>query len=368
MSGPARTILIMAGGTGGHVYPGLAVAEVLMGRGWRAVWLGTRAGLEARIIPTRGIPMAWVSFAGVRGKGWQSKLFLPAVLLLAFWQSARALFVHRPDVVLGMGGYAAFPGGMMASLFGRPLVIHEQNAVAGLTNRVLACVADRVLVGFPQALRGRRDAPLPCRQVDTLWTGNPVRAEIAGLPDPAVRYAPRTGALRLLVVGGSLGAQALNDTVPWALAKLAPEARPQVVHQTGGPHFQAVQAAYQAAGVEAEIVPFIDDMAARYAEADLVVCRAGALTIAELAAAGVAAILVPYPHAVDDHQTTNARFLAEAGAAVLLPQSELSPDRLAQLIHGFTRARLLEMAQQARAMAKPDAAENVAQVCMELAP
>ncbi|MEO1767479.1 undecaprenyldiphospho-muramoylpentapeptide beta-N-acetylglucosaminyltransferase [Thiobacter aerophilum] len=365
MSG--RTILIMAGGTGGHVYPGLAVAQVLMGRGWRAVWLGTRSGLEARVVPAHGIPMAWLSFGGVRGKGWLRKLLLPIALLVAFWQSARALFAHRPDVVLGMGGYAAFPGGLMASLFNRPLVIHEQNSVAGLTNRVLACLADRVLVGFPDALRGPRDAPIPCRRVDTFWTGNPVRAEIAALPDPAARYGGRNGPLRLLVVGGSLGAQALNEVVPRALAQLPPEIRPQVVHQTGGPHFAAVKARYQAAGVQAEILPFIDDMASRYAEADLVVCRAGALTIAELAAAGVASILVPYPHAVDDHQTTNAKFLADAGAALFVPQPDLSPERLARLFGQLTRQRLAEMALQARALAKPDAAQVVAQVCMELA-
>lgn len=367
MSGPVRTILIMAGGTGGHVYPGLAVAQVLMERGWRAVWLGTRAGLEARVVPAHGIPLVWLSLGGVRGKGWLRKLFLPLALLTAFWQSARALFAHRPDVVLGMGGYAAFPGGMMASLFHRPLVIHEQNSIAGLTNRVLACLADRVLVGFPNALRGGRDAPLPCRRVDTLWTGNPVRAEIARLPDPAQRYGARSGPLRLLVVGGSLGAKALNETVPRALALLPPGSRPRVVHQTGRAHLESVRTHYQAAGVEAEILPFIDDMATRYGEADLVVCRAGALTIAELAAAGVASILVPYPHAVDDHQTGNARFLADAGAALLLPQRELSPERLAQLIGELTRERLCEMAQQARALAKPDAARIVADVCVEAA-
>lgn len=363
----ARTILIMAGGTGGHVYPGLAVAQTLIARGWQAVWLGTRAGLEARVVPEAGIPLVWLSVAGVRGKGWLARLLLPVNLLLAFWQAARAIFRHRPDVVLGFGGYTAFPGGMMASLLKRPLAVHEQNSVAGLTNRLLACLADRVLVGFPQAFAGPKDAPIPCRRVTTLWTGNPVRAEIAALPEPSVRYGARSGPLRLLVVGGSLGAQALNDTVPRALALLPLEARPQVVHQAGAKHLDALRANYAAAGVEAECLPFIDDMAARYAEADLVICRAGALTVAELACAGVASVLVPYPFAVDDHQTGNARFLAEAGAAVLLPQKEMTPERLAELLNGFTREGLLAMGERARALARPDAAQKVAAVCEELA-
>ncbi len=304
---------------------------------------------------------------GVRGKGWLRKLLLPMHLLIAFIQSAKAMFVHRPDVVLGMGGYAAFPGGLMASLLDRPLAIHEQNAVAGLTNRVLACLADRVLVGFPGALSGPKDAPIPCRRVQTLWTGNPVRGEIASLPPPDERYAARGGRLRLLVVGGSLGAKVLNDTLPRALALLSPEERPQVVHQAGHQHGDALRALYRQVGVEAEVVPFIDDMAARLAEADVVICRAGALTIAELAAAGVASVLVPYPHAVDDHQTLNARFLSEAGAAVLLPQSELTPESVAGLLRGFSRQTLADMARKARALAKPEATAAVAAVCEELA-
>lgn len=366
MSG-ARTVMIMAGGTGGHVYPGLAVARALLARGWRAVWLGTRQGLEARVVPAEGIPVVWLRMAGVRGKGWLARFLLPLHLLVAFFQSARAIFLHRPDVVLGMGGYAAFPGGLMASLLNRPLVIHEQNAVAGLTNRLLACLSDRVLVGFPEAFRGRHDAPIPCRRVDTLWTGNPVRPEIATLPVPAERYGARSGPLRLLVVGGSLGARILNETVPRALALLEPAERPLVVHQAGLAHVEALRATYAGARVEAEVVGFIEDMAARYAEADLVICRAGALTVAELAAAGVAAILVPYPHAVDDHQTLNARYLSEAGAALLLPQSELAPEQLARMLRDLTRERLAAMAEKARALARPDATGAVARVCEELA-
>lgn len=366
MSG-ARTIMIMAGGTGGHVYPGLAVAQHLMGRGWRAVWLGTHAGLEAKIVPPHNIEMAWLKFGGVRGKGIVRKLLLPLFILIAFWQSAQAIFRHRPDVVLGMGGYAAFPGGMMASLFNRPLVIHEQNSIAGLTNRVLACLADRVLVGFPQAFRGAKDKPLLCGKLETHWTGNPVRADIAALEVPAARYAARSGKLRVLVVGGSLGAQVLNETVPQALALIEDARRPEVVHQAGLRHIDALRANYDRAGVQATVLPFIEDMAARYAAADLVICRAGALTVAELAAAGVASVLVPFPHAVDDHQTTNAKFLSEAGAAVLLPQSELTAEKLASMLRGFTREQLAGMADKARAVAKPDATEAVAKVCAELA-
>jgi UDP-N-acetylglucosamine--N-acetylmuramyl-(pentapeptide) pyrophosphoryl-undecaprenol N-acetylglucosamine transferase len=338
-----------------------------MGRGWKAVWLGTQAGLEAKIIPPHGIAMAWLNFGGVRGKGLLRKLLLPLSILIAFWQSAQAIFKHRPDVVLGMGGYAAFPGGMMASLLNRPLVIHEQNSIAGLTNRVLACLADRVLVGFPNAFRGANDKPLLCRKLDSRWTGNPVRNDIAAVGAPSARYAARSGKLHVLVVGGSLGAQVLNETVPQALALIDEAQRPEVVHQAGLKHIDALRANYERAGARATVLPFIEDMAARYAQADLVICRAGALTVAELAAAGVASVLVPFPHAVDDHQTTNAKFLSDAGAAVLLPQSELTADKLADMIRGFSRDKLADMADKARALAKPDATEVVANVCAELA-
>jgi UDP-N-acetylglucosamine--N-acetylmuramyl-(pentapeptide) pyrophosphoryl-undecaprenol N-acetylglucosamine transferase len=355
----SRTILVMAGGTGGHIFPALAVADVLRARGWTVIWLGARGGMEERLVPPRGYATVWIRFGGVRGKGWLRKLLLPAALLVAFWQSAAAIFRHRPDVVLGMGGYAAFPGGMMAALFGKPLLIHEQNAIPGLANRVLAGVADRVLAAFPDAFNGR---------VDVIWAGNPVRADIVNLAPPEARFANRSGPLRVLVVGGSLGAKALNATVPLALALLQTAERPVVTHQAGAAHVDALRDAYLAAGVDAGILAFIDDMAARYAEADLIICRAGATTVAELAVAGVGSILVPFPHAVDDHQTRNARYLADRGAALLLPQQELTPQSLADVLRGLTRARLLEMARAARAAGKPDAAQKVADQCMELAP
>ena len=350
-----KTLMVMAGGTGGHIFPGIAVAEELRARGWRIVWMGNPDGMEARIVPQRGYETAWVRFGALRGKGLLRKLLLPMNLLSGFWQALRALRKARPDVVLGMGGYITFPGGMMAALLGRPLVLHEQNSVAGLANRVLARVADRVLSGFPEVLDKAE------------WLGNPVRADITAVTPPAERYAGRSGPLRVLVVGGSLGAAALNETVPQALVRLAPEVRPIVVHQAGERQIDALRAAYARVQVEGELRPFIDDMAAAYADADLVICRAGALTVAELAAAGVASLLVPFPHAVDDHQTGNARFLADRGAAYLLPQTELSPDRLAGILSSLDRGRLLSMAEHARTLGKPLAAVAVANACAELA-
>ena len=351
----SRSILIMAGGTGGHIMPGLAVADILRARGWRVTWLGAPDGMEAELVPKHGYTMAWVNFSGLRGKGFARMLLLPLMLLRAFAQSVVVLLRHRPDVVLGMGGYIAFPGGLMAALLRRPLVIHEQNSVAGLSNKVLARLADKVLSGFPDVLP------------KAIWCGNPVRAEIAALPEPAQRYAARAGRLNLLVVGGSLGAKALNEALPQALVLLPEAMRPNVVHQTGKQHFAAVQQLYRQAAVRADIRPFLDDMAGSYANADVVICRAGALTIAELAAAGVASILIPFPFAVDDHQTHNARFLSGRGAAILLPQSGLNAEKLAQLLRELSREKLLMMAQQARGVAKPDAAEQVAKICVELA-
>ncbi len=349
------TLLVMAGGTGGHIFPGIAVAELLRAKGWRIVWMGNPDGMEARIVPARGYDTAWVRFGALRGKGLVRKLMLPLNLLSGFWQALRALRRVRPDVVLGMGGYITFPGGMMAALLGRPLVLHEQNSVAGLANRVLALVADRVLSGFPKALK------------KASWVGNPVRAEIAAVAPPAERFAGRSGPLRLLVVGGSLGAAVLNDTVPRALARLPAGQRPTVLHQAGDKQLEALRAAYAKAGVEGDLRPFIEDMAGAYADADLVICRAGALTVAELSAAGAASLLVPFPHAVDDHQSGNARFLAEHGGAYLLPQGELSAERLAGILASIDRQRLLQMAENARAQAKPRAAEAVAKICAELA-
>jgi UDP-N-acetylglucosamine--N-acetylmuramyl-(pentapeptide) pyrophosphoryl-undecaprenol N-acetylglucosamine transferase len=349
----SRAILIMAGGTGGHIFPGLAVAEEMRAAGWRVVWMGARGGMEERLVPRHGHEMALIRARAARGKGLLQKLLLPANLLFSFWESARHIRRLRPDVVLGLGGYVAFPGGMMASLLDRPLALHEQNAVAGLANRVLATLADKVMVAFPEALKRAE------------WTGNPVRAAIAAIAPPEQRFQGREGPLRLLVVGGSLGAQALNEALPKALAVLPEEVR--VVHQAGEKHLQALEENYRSAGVQGELVAFIDDMARRYAEADLVICRAGAVTIAELSAAGLASVLVPFPHAVDDHQTANARFLADQGAALLLPQTELTPEKLASLLGSLERPRLLEMARKARALGKPDAAHVVAQRCMDLA-
>jgi len=350
-----RTAMIMAGGTGGHVMPGLAVAHLLRERGWRVLWMGNPGGMEATLVPKHGFEMRWVRFGGLRGKGWATRLMLPVNLLRAFWQALAALRESRPAVVLGLGGYITFPGGMMSALLGIPLVLHEQNSVAGLANRVLSRVADRVLVAFPDAIAGAE------------WCGNPVRAEIAAVAPPEQRFEGREGPLRLLVVGGSLGAQALNDTVPRALALLAPAERPRVVHQSGSAHRAALEENYRKAGVDAEVLEFIDDMAQAYAQADLVVCRAGAMTVSELAAVGAASMLVPYPHAVDDHQTGNARFLAGRGAALLLPQSGLDSEGLAGLLRAQSREGLLAMARKAREAARPDAGDRVADVCEAIA-
>ncbi|HLT26321.1 MAG TPA: undecaprenyldiphospho-muramoylpentapeptide beta-N-acetylglucosaminyltransferase [Zeimonas sp.] len=350
-----RTILIMAGGTGGHVMPGLAVAAEMRARNWSVVWLGTPDGMEATLVPRHGIPMQWVRVGGVRGKGFVRRLLLPWTLLRAFAQSIRALRTTRPAVVLGMGGYVAFPGGMMASLLNRPLVVHEQNSVAGLTNRLLARIADRVLEGFPGTLPGAR------------FCGNPLRADLVRSDDPRERYAARSGPLRLLVVGGSLGAQALNEIVPQAIARMPAAQRPQVVHQSGRGRRDALAAKYEELGVAAHVVEFIDDMAGAYEWADLLICRSGAMTVAEIAAAGVASLLVPFPYAVDDHQTGNARFLSENGAALLVPQDELDAASLAQRLTALDRVALAEMAVRARALARPDATREVADVCEEAA-
>jgi len=349
-------VMIMAGGTGGHVFPALAVAAVLRERGAEVFWLGTRQGLEARVVPATGIAIEWVSVSGLRGKGMMAWLLAPWRLAWAAWQVVGVILRRRPMVVLGMGGFVTGPGGVVTWLLRKPLLIHEQNAVAGLTNKLLAPLAQRVMEGFPGTLRGRR----------VLHTGNPVRASIAQLPAPEQRFAERRGALHLLVVGGSLGARALNEVVPAALARLA--SCPEVWHQCGVRHLDEAREHYRRAAVEARIEPFIDDMAAAYGWADLVVCRAGALTVAELAAAGVGAILVPYPHAVDDHQTRNAAYLANGGAAVVVQQREMTVEALHELLGSLAdRGRLSAMAQAARRLAQPDAAERVAAQCWEAA-
>jgi UDP-N-acetylglucosamine--N-acetylmuramyl-(pentapeptide) pyrophosphoryl-undecaprenol N-acetylglucosamine transferase len=360
-----RTLMVMAGGTGGHVYPALAVAKELRARGWDIFWLGTRAGLEARVVPQNNIEMVWVSMSGLRGNGIMRWIMLPFSLLRAFWQAAAAILKRRPDVVLGMGGYTAFPGGMMASLLNKPVVVHEQNSVAGLTNRVLACLAERVLTAFPQAFQGKKDKPIPCGRVAGMWVGNPVRSDIVPATD---QYAQRSGPLRMLVVGGSLGATALNELIPQALALLPPGQRPLVTHQSGARHLDTLRTNYAAAGVTADVRDYIEDMAAAYQTCDFAVCRAGAMTVAELACAAVPAVLVPFPFAVDDHQTGNAEFLSTGGAAWLIQQKDLSADKLAQLISGLDRSTLSVMSAKARSLAKPDATARVADICEELAP
>jgi UDP-N-acetylglucosamine--N-acetylmuramyl-(pentapeptide) pyrophosphoryl-undecaprenol N-acetylglucosamine transferase len=354
----SRTILIMAGGTGGHIFPGLAVAQVMAARGWRVVWMGTRTGMESELVPRYGFEMAWVDFQGVRGKSVSTFLLLPARLLIAFWQAAAAIRRVRPSVVLGMGGYIAFPGGMMAALLGRPLVIHEQNAIAGTTTRILARLADRVLTSFASAFKPGDRAVL---------TGNPIRPALMKLPHPDERFAARTGRIRLTVLGGSLGARALNETLPQAIAALDPAERPEVVHQAGRQHAAQLETLYRSLGVEARVSAFIDDMAEQLTWSDLVICRAGATTLAELAAVGVGSVLIPFPHAIDDHQRRNAQVLVEGGAGILLQQSELSAERLAGVVRELDRGRLLTMARAARALGKPDAAERVADICEQAA-
>ncbi|MEE8150192.1 MAG: undecaprenyldiphospho-muramoylpentapeptide beta-N-acetylglucosaminyltransferase [Nitrosomonadaceae bacterium] len=353
----SHTILIMAGGTGGHVFPALAVADYMKVSGWRVVWLGTKGGMESMLVPQKGYDIETIDFSGLRGKNFITWLTLPLRLLLAFWQSAKVLFQIRPDVVLGMGGYPAFPGGIMASLLNKSLLIHEQNSIPGLANKILARFADKVLLGFPDAIRNEKKV---------VFSGNPVRNEISQLDTPDKRYAGRSGKFKLLIIGGSLGSQALNTIVPQTLKLIPDNMRPLVTHQAGRKHLETLKKNYAKAGVEGELVVFIEDMAVHYADCDLVICRAGALTIAELTAVGTASILVPFPYAVDDHQTSNAKFLSDKDAAVLLPQNELTPKNLAKLLMGFTREKLLGMAMKARELARPNATRLVAEACMEM--
>ena len=351
----SRTALVMAGGTGGHIFPGLAVAEELRTRGWQVHWLGAPGSMEQQLVPPRGFAFEAVQFGGVRGKGPMTLLLLPLNLLRAFLQSIAVVRRVRPDVVIGLGGYITFQGGMMSVLLGKPLVLHEQNSVAGLANRVLASVADRVFSAFPDVLKNAK------------WVGNPLRAAFVSQPDPAARFAGRTGPLKLLVVGGSLGARALNAVVPKALALIAPATRPSVTHQSGVKQIDELRANYAAAGVQGELTPFIDDTAQAYAEADLIVARAGASTVTEIAAVGAAALFVPFPSAVDDHQTTNARFLVDAGGAWLVQQADLTPEWLADLLQKTDRSTLMEHALRAKAMQKTGAVDEVVRACEELA-
>lgn len=350
-----KCALIMAGGTGGHIFPGLAVAEALREAGWRVHWLGAPASMEEQLVPPRGFPFESVQFGGVRGKGLQTMVLLPLKLLRAFWQSLQVVRRVQPDVVVGLGGYITFPGGMMASLLGKPLVLHEQNSVAGLANRVLAQVSDRIFTAFPNVLQRAE------------WVGNPLRQAFTVQATPAQRFAGRSGRLRLLIVGGSLGAKALNDILPQALALIPEAVRPEVIHQSGARQIEALRAAYAAAGVEATLTPFIDDTASAFAQADLVICRAGASTVTEIAAVGAAAIFVPFPFAVDDHQTTNARFLVDQGGGWLLPQADMSAQDLAMRLQQLTRAQLLACAEKAHQQRKMNATREVVVACEELA-
>jgi UDP-N-acetylglucosamine--N-acetylmuramyl-(pentapeptide) pyrophosphoryl-undecaprenol N-acetylglucosamine transferase len=349
----------MAGGTGGHVFPALAVAKLLREQGMDVFWVGTKRGMESRLVPENGFPMEWITIEGLRGKGIRQVLSSAWKLVVASRQAAEILRRQKPDVVLGMGGFASGPGGLMAKVLGMPLVIQEQNRVPGLTNQWLSRIAARVFEAFPGSFPEGRGV---------VTSGNPVRSEIVALPSPADRMAGRRGPRRLLVIGGSLGAKVLNEKVPGAVATLPEDQRPQIRHQAGELTLEAARTAYTEAGVEAEVTPFISDMAGAYAWADLVVCRAGALTVSELAAAGVASVLVPYPYAVDDHQTGNARYLADVGAARLMPQTELSDDSLGALLNELLgdRPRLVGMAEVARGRAEPRAAEKIAKACWEL--
>ncbi len=354
-------ILITAGGTGGHVYPGLAVAQALQEQGIPVVWMGTKKGLEARVIPEAGIEMAWLDVSGIRGKGAAALLMAPFRLTKALFQSVKIMKKHKPAAVLGMGGFVAGPGGLVASMMGIPVIIHEQNARAGTTNKLLSRFVLEILEGFPGTFPEKKDA---------LAVGNPVRPEIAALPAPGERLSGREeNPFRLLVVGGSLGAKALNELVPLALCALPKGMQVEVVHQAGEATLDVAKRTYKGAGVEAHIVSFIEDMAGAYEWADLIICRAGALTIAEVSAAGLASILVPYPYAIDDHQTENAKFLAEKGAAILANQDELSQDTLAQVLEALiaNRDQILDMSKKAREAAMPDATQKTAIICADIA-
>ncbi|MDO5623898.1 MAG: undecaprenyldiphospho-muramoylpentapeptide beta-N-acetylglucosaminyltransferase [Pseudomonadota bacterium] len=353
-----KCALVMAGGTGGHIFPGLAVAEALRARGWRVHWLGAPGSMEEKLVPPRGFAFEPVAFGGVRGKGFVTLALLPLRLLRAFAQSMGVVRRVRPDVLVAFGGYITFPGGLMGVALNKPLVLHEQNSVPGMANKVLAHIADRVFTAFPGVLPKARRVQ---------WVGNPLREAFTQVPGPATRFTGRSGPLKVLVVGGSLGAQALNDVVPKALALIPESQRPVVTHQSGARQIDALRANYQAAGVQAEAVPFIDDMARAYADADLVVCRAGASTVTEIAAIGAAALFVPFPHAVDDHQTANAKFLVDQGAGWLIQQRDLTPEGLAEILQKIERSALMDRALKAKNMEKPAATEHIVAACEELA-
>ena len=377
-----KTALIMAGGTGGHIFPGLAVAEALRDKGWKVHWLGGPGSMESQLIPPRGFAFELLDFSGVRGKGIKTLVFLPMRLLRAFWQALSIVRRVNPQVVVGLGGYISFPGGLMSVACGKPLVLHEQNSIAGMANKVLASMAKKVFTAFPDVLKKAQ------------WVGNPLRHAFLQQALPADRFAGRSGPLKLLVVGGSLGAKALNDVVPQALALMPEASRPQVLHQSGAKQIDELRANYAAVGIFASlsaagppqgakaptggsaareaasvgvtITPFIDDTAQAFADADLIICRAGASTVTEIAAVGAAAVFVPFPFAVDDHQTTNARFLVDQGAGWLAPQNTLTPVWLADLLQKTERTMLMGIAEKAKTMQKMEATEQVVAACEEL--
>jgi UDP-N-acetylglucosamine--N-acetylmuramyl-(pentapeptide) pyrophosphoryl-undecaprenol N-acetylglucosamine transferase len=357
-----RCALIMAGGTGGHIFPALALAEALRGKGWRVHWLGGGLGMngnttmEQRLVPPCGFAFEGIAFSGVRGKGVLTLVKLPFNLLRAAWQCLQVMRRVRPNVVVGFGGYVTFPGGLMGRLTGRPLVLHEQNSIAGMSNRWLAKIASRVFTAFPKVLQGAE------------WIGNPLRAGFLQQAPASERFASRSGPLKLLVLGGSLGAKALNDTVPQALALIPQAQRPIVTHQSGEKQIAELRANYERAGVQATLTPFIDDTAQAMAEADVMICRAGASTVTEIAAVGVPAMFVPFPFAVDDHQTHNAKFLCDHGAGTLVQQKDLSAAGLAQWLQNLNRSTLLAQAQAARAQAKLHATDDMVRCCEELCP
>jgi len=354
----ARPIMIMAGGTGGHVFPALAVADRLREQGVPVIWLGTEQGIEARLVPAEGYPVEWIKIGGLRGKNLLTRLLAPFSILNACIQSLRVMIRIKPRAVLGMGGFVSGPGGLMAWLLRIPLLVHEQNAIPGLTNRMLSKLAGTVLVAFPNTFKK-----------ETRHVGNPVRASILSMPAPDIRFTTRKDALRVLVIGGSLGAVKLNEIVPQAIGQIDERLRPHIIHQTGVNNFESCRTDYAERGIEADVMPFIDSVEDAYAWADIVICRAGAMTVFELAAAGVGAILVPYPFAVDDHQTANARYLEASGAAIIMQQDELDASWLSEsLLHlANNRGELLLMASRARALAMPDAANDVAQYCLSAA-
>ena len=354
-----KTLLMMAGGTGGHIFPALAVAEKLRDAKINVVWLGSRTGLESRIVPAAGFQSDWLDIRGVRNRGWLRLLQLPFVLTLAMWQAHQIIRRRTPMALLGMGGFASGPGGLVAVLTRLPLLFHESNARPGLTNRVLAPLARYVMCGFPNTVGLGKGAD---------WTGNPLRADLLNIPPPSTRYRDREGALRLLVVGGSQGARALNQVVPEAIALLPEDKRPIVVHQSGSAELNAVRTTYHRLGVAAQVTGFIDDMRSAYSVADLVICRAGAMTVSEVCAVGIAALLVPYPHAAGDHQSANAAYLVEHQAALAVSQDALSPLVLSEMLGKFdqNRDQLHAMASQARALFQPNATDRVARQCLEV--